>query len=609
MCGIAGFNFNNEQLIRQMNLVQQHRGPDGEDIYIDEHVTLGHRRLAVVDLSENANQPMIYKHFVIVFNGEIYNFPEIKDELIQKNHSFSTNSDTEVILHAYEEWGYNCLEHFNGMWAFCIYDKEKNILFLARDRFGVKPLFYRISGSDFVFASEIKAITCYSNALTIDNKSLNQYFYQKYIGPGKTIFKEIEKLPESHYLVYDLAFNTTQKKRYYHLENEIEKARKIPLNVRKNNIYGLIHDAIEKRLIADVPVGSFLSGGIDSSLVSSVIASRHAHFDTFSIGFEEESFNELEYAKEVAQKTGVKHHYQTLTIDENFIFKTIQNIDEPFGDPSIIPTSLLSEITRKKVTVSLSGDAADELFGGYDTYKAALMAKLFPEFLLKPLKWLTSFIPASDKNLTAGFKIKKFFSDWDKNHQLRHLNWMSQTTDFQRKNLLGELFIPGNGLYESSIYEGLLGLQLNDFYNYLSNDILRKLDMASMACSLEARVPFLDYRLVPLVLSLPANLKIRGWVTKFFLKKMAERYLPPRIIRRKKYGFSAPVGIWIKQSARIQQFIINIEYYNHQLLDYEYIQTLFREHLQKKQDHSRILWLVFVFNFWYFSSKSSINNG
>ena len=599
MCGIAGFNFKNEELIRQMNHSQVHRGPDGEGFYTDDSVSLGHRRLAIIDLSEQANQPMHYKHFTIVFNGEIYNFKEIKTELSQKKHTFVTKSDTEVILHAYEEWGTDCLNHFNGMWAFCIYDKLKQELFIARDRFGIKPLYYYFENEQFIFASEIKAIQCHKNKLSIDRQSLNHYFYQKYVGLGKSIFNEIKKLEESHFLVFNMATKELNISKYYFLEGEIEKALKLTNSEKEKQIYELIHDAIEKRLISDVPIGSFLSGGLDSSVISSIIAKKHPKFDVFSIGFKEQSFNELDFARSVAEKIGVKHHYQTLPIDEHFIFDLINKIDEPFGDASLIPTSLLSKITREKVTVSLSGDAGDELFGGYDTYKAYKIARFIPGFLINFLKLFVNLIPASDKDLHISFKIKKFILDWTKNVQLRHLNWMSQTTTGQRKALLDFGYMPVYEFIKIPNGRSLLSVQLNDIHNYLSNDILQKVEVASMLWSLEVRVPFLDYRLVPLVLSLKSGQKINGLTVKYFLKKIAKSLIPRQIIKRKKTGFSVPMSLWFKQSEKMQEVIKNKNYYTHQLLNFEYAQLLLKNHLEAKSDNSRVLWLIFVFNLWF----------
>jgi asparagine synthase (glutamine-hydrolysing) len=435
---------------------------------------------------------------------------------------------------------------------------------------------------------------------------LNHYFYQKYVGPGRSIFNEIKKLEESHYILFDINDKQLKINQYYNLEEEIEKVLSLSDKEKKKRISELIPDAVEKRLISDVPVGSFLSGGLDSSLISSIIAEKHPKFDVFSIGFTEQTFNELDYAKLVAEKIGVIHHYQILPIDENLIFEVIGNIDEPFGDSSLIPTNLLSKITRKKVTVSLSGDAGDELFGGYDTYLAYKLARFVPNFLIRFLKKLTHLFPASDKNHHITFKIIKFINDWDNDIQIRHLNWMSQTNEIQRKKLLGDLFKTNTDIIHLAKGTKLRLIQLNDFHNYLSNDILRKVDMASMAHSLEARVPFLDYRIVALALSLKENNKIRRFITKYFLKQFARYFIPKQIIQRKKKGFAVPLSHWFKQSVKMKEIISDKKYFKHQFLNYEYVQILLAEHIKGKQDNSRVLWLIFVFNLWY--SKQNISN-
>ena len=293
MCGIVGFNFSNKIIVKKMTNFLKHRGPDGEGFYIDENVSLGHRRLSIIDLSVKGNQPMSYKDYIIVYNGEIYNFLELKKELILKGHKFISDSDTEVILHSYEEWGSKCVNYFNGMWAFCIYDKKKEEFFLSRDRFGIKPLYYYWDNKIFIFTSELKALRVFSFNLDINIKALNYYFYQKYIGGELTIFKNIYKLKPSMNLHFGINDKKITKEKYYFLEEEIKKNEKVLLKDRLYMIDKILKDAVIKRLIADVPVGSFLSGGIDSSLISAIIAKNKKDFDTFSIGFNEATYDEI----------------------------------------------------------------------------------------------------------------------------------------------------------------------------------------------------------------------------------------------------------------------------------------------------------------------------
>lgn len=520
MCGINGFNFSDEGVILKMNHSIKHRGPDAEGVYVDKNVSIGHRRLSILDLSEKGKQPMIYKNYMITYNGEIYNYLEIRDKLRSLNHQFLSESDTEVILHAYEEWGTNCVNEFNGMWAFCIYDRASEIFFISRDRFGIKPLYYYFDSSKFIFSSEIKAIREHDISLNINNLALNYFFYQKYITGEHSIFKQIFKLKPSHNLIFNLKTKEIQTEKYFDIDKQIEYNQTIPLKSRLSQVEKILIDSIEKRLIADVPVGSFLSGGIDSSLISSIISSKKKNFNTFSIGFTEKTFNELPYSIKVSEYIKTKHHYQTLALNEDIIKEIITRLDEPFGDASILPTYLLSKITREKVTVSLSGDAGDEVFGGYDTYMAYKLAKICPYFIIKIFKRLIGKLPAGDTYTPLRLKVYKFFKDFDSNRIIRHLNWMSQSDENQRKILLKENYTSLGDILTTTEKAKLTDIQLNDIKNYLAEDILKKVDMASMMVSLEARVPFLDFRLVPLVLSLPEKYKIRHLSVKYWLKKI-----------------------------------------------------------------------------------------
>lgn len=576
-----------------------HRGPDGEGFYFDQSLSLGHRRLSIIDLSEKANQPMIYKDYIIIFNGEIYNFQKIKQQLIQNGHNFESDSDTEVLLHAYEEWGTSCVNQLNGMWAFCLYDKNKNLLFLSRDRFGEKPLYYFFNGNQFIFSSELKAIRAHDLNLQINENALNFYFYQKYIGKDLAIFKNVFKLKPAHNLYFNLQTKSLEISQYYNLDSEIQLAKTLEVSQRLKEIKELIPDAVEKRLISDVPVGSFLSGGVDSSLISAIIAKNHSDFDTFSIGFKEKSFDELPYSKIVADHIKTNHLWEFSEINEDIIKHIIENMDEPFGDSSVIPTYLLSQITKKKVTVSLSGDAGDEVFGGYDTYLAHKIILYFPEFLMGLCKNLLKIIPPSDKKVTLAFKAKRFFENYNKNINHRHFNWMATFKEDERKKLLAD-YLSDNALLDFPDEKNdITVVQLNDLTYYLAEDILKKVDSASMLNSLEARVPFLDHRLVPLVLSLPEKYKIRRLSTKWLLKDIAKSFIPAQIINRKKRGFTVPVSTWIKNSTFISKCLTEDFYFEHKLLNKEFVLYLYNTHISNKKDYARQLWLVFVFNYWW----------
>jgi asparagine synthase (glutamine-hydrolysing) len=598
MCGIAGFNWPNQAVLEKMTGTLKHRGPDDEGFYVDSSVSLGHRRLSIIDTSEKGHQPMKFKNLVIIYNGEIYNFKELREELKSRGYNFVSNTDTEVALYSYHQWGPSCVNKFNGMWAFCIYDSEKNVLFLSRDRFGVKPLYYYFDGNQFIFASEIKAIRRCNGSLAINIPALNFFFYQKYVGNDLTIFKNCYKLRPSENLLFDLSRKMLTKAKYFDLEEEISGHQNTPLKERLESIEDLITDAVEKRLVADVPVGSFLSGGIDSSLISAIISRNHKDFDTFSIGFRDESYDELKFSKLVSEYIRTDHHIDFLEVDEDIVKFVIENMDEPLGDASIFPTYLLSKITRRKVTVALSGDAGDEVFGGYDTYKAYKIARYVPAAAARLSKYLVDLLPPSDEKVSLTFKMQRFVRDFDTDINRRHLNWMATFNDSQRQKLLNERFVSGDRLVNRGSGKNLLSLQLNDIHNYLPEDILKKVDLASMLNSLEVRVPFLDYRLVPLVLSLPEKYKVRNLITKWLLKKIASYYLPREIVHRPKRGFTVPISKWIRNSDLIRQFLTNRRYYEHNLLNYDYVREMFDAHIDQRQDNARQLWLVFVFNFW-----------
>jgi asparagine synthase (glutamine-hydrolysing) len=598
MCGIAGFNFNDSRLVEKMTTAIAHRGPDDRGSYLDDSVSLGHCRLSIIDTSPRGRQPMQFENLVITYNGEVYNFRELRTQLESKGYNFRSDTDTEVVLLAYHCWGPSCVEKFNGMWSFCIYDSKQRTLFLSRDRFGIKPLYYYFDGKRFVFASELKAIRRHDLPLVIDTDGVNRFFYQKYIGGKRTIFDNCFKLEPGHNLMFDLQRRSVAKTRYYHLEEEISLASDKPLDERLALVGELLTDAVEKRLIADVPVGSFLSGGVDSSVISAMIARTRKDFKTFSIGFKDRSYDEVPYSQKVAGHIGTDHHVEYLDIDENLIAHVIGMMDEPFGDSSVLPTYLLSQMTRKSVTVSLSGDGGDEVFAGYDSYQAWNIARFLPRAVVGLAKPVVRLLPPSEKKLTTAFKIRKFADSFGTDVNRRHLDWMSTFADGDRSRLLGGGFIASDGLFTVPSGGSLLSVQLNDIANYLAEDILKKVDLASMLNSLEVRVPFLDYRLVPTVLSLPDSCKIRYFKMKWLLKKIASDYLPAAIVNRKKRGFTVPVSRWIRHSDMIRQFITQRGCYHGDLVDYDYAQSLLADHLDRKADNARQLWLIFVFNKW-----------
>jgi asparagine synthase (glutamine-hydrolysing) len=600
MCGIAGFNWNSQALIEKMLGTLRYRGPDDEGFLADSNASIGNTRLAVMDTSDKGHQPMEFENLAIVYNGEIYGFKQLREELEAEGYKFVSDTDTEVVLCSYHRWGPACVERFNGMWAFCIYDKKNNTLFLSRDRFGVKPLYYYFRNGKFIFASELKAIRQHGLDLTINVPAVNFFFYQKYIGDNLTIFEDCYKLRPSENLLFDLNRKELTLTKYYDLERQISGNQDLSLAERLDSVEGIIIDAVEKRLVADVPVGSFLSGGVDSSFISAIIARKHRGFETFSIGFkEDESYDEVKYSNRASEHINTSHYVDYVGFNEETIRFVLDNMDEPFGDASIFPTYLLSKMTRARVTTALSGDAADEIFGGYDTYKAYKLARYVPRTAIRASKRLIDLLPPSDKKMTFAFKLKRFVRDSDLNAVGRHLRWMATFNDLQRPKLLRENFVPAESLIPCGPGKSLLALQLSDIHNYLAEDILKKVDMASMLNSLEVRVPYLDYRLVPLVLSLPEKYKVRNLRTKWLLKRIAGKYLPKDIVHRRKRGFTAPISRWIKGEDFVRTFLTDRRYYEHNLLDYGYVQDLFDGHINNREDNARYLWLVFVFNYWW----------
>ena len=599
MCGIAGFNWPDPKLIKQMTDSLAHRGPDGEGQFVDNKVSLGHRRLSILDLTEKGSQPMKYKNFLLVFNGEIFNFQTIRTELTKKGHRFRSQSDTEVIIHSYEEWGTQCVNKFNGQWAFVIYDTKKQTLFLSRDRFGIKPLFYAQQAGQFLFASEIKAILKHKLFLSYNKQALNQYFFQKYIQTAASIYQQINQLKPGHNAIYDLNKTKLTVRKYYSLSAEIKKQKKQAIQEKLARITELIRGATEDRLVADVPVGTFLSGGLDSSLVTALAREKHSDLNTFSVGFSESSYDESPYAQDVARHLGTKHQAFEMKVDDDLFEKVLAQLDQPFGDSSILPTYLLAKHTRAKVTVALSGDGADEVFGGYDTYRAYALAEQLPSVVFHLLKPITDLLPISHSKVNKLFLLKRFIQRHQSDPQSRHLDYMSTYPFDQRLQLMMQACLKVEDKYPRNTYSETTQLQMLDFETYLPGDILVKTDRASMMNGLEVRVPYLDYQLVPLVLSLPQKYKLDVVRSKKLLKTIARDYLPDEIVNRTKRGFTVPLASWLNSSKFLQELLLSSSYYQHMIIDKKYVKLLWQQQSTMKRDTSRELWLVAVFNYWW----------
>ncbi len=622
MCGIFGIISKevDKQLLISMGQTLSHRGPDAEGYYIERAgskiIGLGHKRLSIIDLSPSANQPMKDGDVVIVFNGEIYNFPDLKKILLEKGYKFFSKSDTEVIIKSYMEWGIDFISKLNGMFAIGLLDKKKKTLYLIRDRIGIKPLYYYYKHGDFAFASELKAFYKIENFdKDIDLISLNDYFSLGYIPYPKTIFKNSYKLNPGSYLKYDLKSGELKKERYW--EIDCLNGRKLNnIGEIKEKLMFLIEDSVRKRMISDVPLGAFLSGGIDSSIIVANMAKlSNKPVKTFTIGFEGEE-DEREYARLTSKKYGTEHTEEILSFESivNLIPNLIYQMDEPFFDHSIFPTYLVSKLARQEVIVALSGDGGDENFGGY--VRPYMFSKYFEKYLLIPefirnivekkivLPFINclSFISPHKRKL---FKIIEILSSKGDEQIISHMFLMTG----KMKGLLYSDFFKSEleKKYSPSIFSGTLelnkGLSLpqwnmcHDLKNYMVNDILTKVDRMSMLNSLEVRVPFLDHRVVEFALRIPSNYKLRGKITKWILKETFKEDIPKRLINLSKKGFGIPLKKWVETFVKkeIWSYIKNNKLtFNFYFREREVLKLL----ENKKENFSIELWLIFVFLKW-----------
>jgi asparagine synthase (glutamine-hydrolysing) len=624
MCGICGIlHFGADQpeadVLSRMTESLRHRGPDSGGIFINGKMGLGHRRLAIIDLSSNGAQPMSSREGTlwISYNGEIYNFAEIRKELERLGYSFHSHTDTEVILKAYEQWGVNCLSRFNGMFAFALWDARLQRLWLVRDRLGIKPLFYSRQPDRLLFASEIKAILCDPVVeRKINLTALHHYLSLNYVPAPYSLFAGIEQLLPGHYLLIDEDGNSREES-YWDLsytEKRQESESKLLTEFEQR-----LSRAIELCLISDVPLGAFLSGGADSSaLVYWMSRQREYPVSTFSIGFHEDSYNELHYAQQVANACKTEHHTRIVAPDVIEVLpKLVWHAEEPTADSSMLPVYYLAQLAREKVTVALSGDGADELLAGYETYQAFYLAKLYrklPKFLRHRLiEPFVELLPVSHNKVSLDFKLKRFVHGAALDADAGHAYWRMIFDETMKS----DLYVPG-------VLRELIGVNTFDLYRdvfaqtdaehpldrmlyvdtrfYLPNDMLVKVDRMSMAHSLEVRIPFLDYRLVEFLASVPANLKLKGWrKKKYLLKTSLDHHLPESNPWRKKQGFNVPVGSWFQHELRdfagdhlSTQQLKRIGFFRP-----EQVIKLFDEHLAGQRDNSHQLWGLLCLSLWW----------
>ncbi len=618
MCGIAGYwGKGDEQVLSQMVQSIRHRGPDAQPVFVKDDVGFAHARLSIIDLRSEANQPMFTadRSLMITFNGEIYNFISIKEALLKTGrYVFNTTSDTEVLLYAYQEYGLNMLEKVHGMFAFAIYDFNKKELVLARDRMGKKPLHYTISNGTLVFASELKAVIQHplvKRALNIN--ALNEYLTFDYVPTTSSIYQDIHKLEAASYLLFKDG-KIADKKTYWNVSFNPVTPSFYEARVQLDS---LLDSAVRDRLMSDVPLGVFLSGGLDSSTVAYYAQKNSSQkIKTFSIGFSEKSYDESDYAKLVARHLNTEHYEQRLSASDSLalIPEIFGKLDEPFADPSIIPTYFLSKFTRRHVTVALGGDGSDELLAGYPTFisehYAGIMHKM-PGIILRMMNGVADMLPASDQNISFDFKVKQFMKGFGLGVDYTHPLWLGSYTPADKK----ALFTPetlrtitnGNGL--GCVDRYLAEIPQADYFSrilyvyyktYLQDDILVKVDRASMMNSLEVRAPFLDTRVVEFLSALPHSYKIKGPNVKRLLKETVRGKIPDDIIDRPKKGFGIPVSLWLRNELKglCEDLLSEQKIKAGGLFNSAYINRIKSEHMSGKKNHRKLLWNLIVFQLW-----------
>jgi asparagine synthase (glutamine-hydrolysing) len=617
ICGMVGPDPIDREALARMTRVLRHRGPDDEGFFVEEYndgvaVGLGFRRLSIIDL-ETGNQPISNEDgsIQLVFNGEIYNFRELRRGLEARGHRFATNADTEVIVHLYEDEGTQCIERLNGMFAFALWDASRRQLVLARDRFGKKPLYYARLGSSLLFGSELKSLVEHPRCpRELDFESLSRYLALEYVPTPRSILQGVEKLPGGHLLRWHEG--RTSLERYWDLPFSADPEPKAE-DEYVEQFRGLFRDAVRRRLISDVPLGAFLSGGIDSSSVVAMMveAMPPKAVKTFSIGFDDPSFDESDHARRVAAHFGTDHHEDVFTPKAmlDLLPSVADFLDEPFADASILPTYLLSRFTREAVTVALGGDGGDELLAGYPTFPANQLARFYPiprllhERLVVPL---ADRLPSRTKNFSFDFKVKRFLRGASSPAELRHPVWLGSFTTEEQEAVLERA--PGDSYEEqrrayaeaptTNKVERLIYLYAR---TYLQDDILVKVDRASMACSLEVRAPFLDVELVEFLGRVPSDLKLRRFDTKVLLKRAMKDRLPAGIATRSKKGFGVPIAEWFKGELRepLRAELSADRLQAQGIFEPSEVERLITEHLSGRRDHRKQLWTLFVFQLWH----------
>jgi len=627
MCGITGFVDYNKSLTNEdaLNMIKKlnHRGPDHFEVnfyeYENYNISFAHARLSIIDLSSNANQPLVYKHLKLVFNGEIYNYQEIKRDLIQKGHIFSTHSDTEVVIHAFEEWSIQCVDKFIGMFAFAIHDELSQKVYIFKDRAGIKPLYYSNYGNRFLFASELKSLLELNDfKRDINENALLCFFQQSYIPAPYSIYKYANKLDGGQFIIFDLLTNKLQIQTYWNVFDFFDKSKKTSddYETAKEKINTLFVSATKYRMISDVPIGVFLSGGYDSSLIASLLTKEvNEKIKTFTIGFDIGN-NEAPFAKEIAQHLNTEHFEYYMKVDDakSIINDLAYYFDEPFGDSSVIPTTFISKKASEKVKVVLSADGGDELFFGYNHFELYKQYANQIHKIPEPFTKITSILL---------FVYSLFYSK--RGFKYRKLRLLSEILKSKKTNRHSILF---NNLFQISspyllnsilnikndfIKEPLLNAELFEnesdefmalaYKNYLQYDILKKVDIATMSASIEGREPLMDHRLLEYAASLPLNYKYDGRTKKRILKDiMYEKYLPKRLMDRPKTGFTVPIYDWLKTDlSYLFEDFCSIEKLNQSgYLNANACKEYINQFLSNQQVDETVVWKILTFQMWYF---------
>ena len=622
MCGIVGIaNANSRavsrEILERMNEAIVHRGPDEDGFYCNENIGLAMRRLSIIDLA--GGQQPIYnadKTALIVFNGEIYNFQELRANLEKEGNQFQTNSDTEVIVHLYDKHGADCVQFLRGMFALAIWDTRDKCLFLARDRVGKKPILYsHQSNGDLIFGSEFRALLEHPDiSREVDYEAIDSYMSYLCVPAPQTAFKQIRKLEPGHWLRWKDGEIKTQ--RYW--SPDFSKKIKISQTEAEEETLRILREAVKLRLISEVPLGAFLSGGVDSSAIVALMAQESSTpVKTFSIGFEEQDFSELKYAKQVAEHIGAEYHEFIVKPDALEVLPIlVEHYGEPYADSSAIPTYYVSKETRKFVTVALNGDGGDESFAGYERHAAMRLAEKYhrlPAIMRKSLiEKAVNLIPTSEIKKSRVRDAKRFLQAASLPRTERYFRWMSTFNREAKKKLYTREFTETVAAQNPSVFldqwfakangNGILDTTLlTDQMTYLPNDLLVKVDIASMANSLEARSPFLDHKVIEFAASLPENLKMRRFETKSLLKKVAAKLVPPEVIYRRKMGFGVPIGNWFRGEMKefVREVLLSEKCLKRGIAKPEMIEKYVKEHTNAERDHAFQIWTLLMLELWF----------